>query len=157
MSRILDRKNKQIVTDQTGTAHSVGGRKGVKRTTKKKESNLLDMVPTRTCEWTRQKEHPELVRILKARFDTKFGEHLGKKLNLDKTYNINLDEYGTAVWRLCDGKMTVRDIGEILKTQFNEEIEPLYPRLAAFLKVLKSNDTIELTTGMKSKNIKRKL
>ena len=53
-------------------------------------------------------------------------------------FNVNLDQYGTAVWRLFDGKLTVREIGEILKTRFGDTVEPLYARLAAFLKILKT-------------------
>jgi hypothetical protein len=120
---------------------------------KLKGKNLLDFVPVRTCEWAKQDKNKELVRILKPRFDTKFGEKLGKKMKLKETYNINLDEYGTAVWRLIDGKLTVRDIGEMLETQFGQSVQPLYPRLAAFLRILESNNTIEL----KPKRIRKKL
>ena len=111
---------------------------------KKKDDNLLDMIPVRNCKWTRQEENKELVRIVKPRFDTKLGKSIGKKLKLKPTFNVNLDEYGTAVWRLFDGKLTVREIGEILRTQFGDTVEPLYERLAAFLKILKTNELIIL-------------
>lgn len=84
------------------------------------------------------------MRIVKPRFDTKLGKKLGKRLKIKPTFNVNLDEYGTAVWRLCDGKLTVREIGELLKTQFDEDVEPLYPRLAAFFRLLEANELIDL-------------
>lgn len=115
------------------------------RTTKgKKARNLLKLTPIRNCKWTTQKKNPDLIRILKPRFDTKIGKKLGNRLKLKPTFNINLDEYGTAVWRLCDGKLTVEEIGEILKTQFAKDVEPLYPRLAAFLRILEANEVLKI-------------
>jgi hypothetical protein len=121
----------------------------------RKGKNLLDFIPVRDCKWTRQKDRPELVRLLKPRFDTKLGERIGKKMKLKKTFNINLDEYGTAVWRLCDGKLTVREVGEALKIQFGEEIEPLYQRLAGFLVLLEGQESIIFKPKPKAKKIKR--
>ena len=106
--------------------------------------NLLDMVPVHNSKWVSQTENKELLRLFKPRFDTKLGKRVGKKLKIKPTYKINLDEYGTAIWRLCDGKLTVREIGEMLKTQFADDVEPLYPRLAAFLRILEANDLIKL-------------
>ena len=117
--------------------------KSVKVSKKSKEQiNLLDLIPIKNCKWTHQKEKQELVRIMKPRFDSGFGKKLGKKLKVKETYNVNLDEYGTAVWRLCDGILSVREIGEQLKTQFDEDVEPLYPRLASFFRILESNNFI---------------
>ncbi|WP_455392153.1 PqqD family protein [[Eubacterium] cellulosolvens] len=121
---------------------------------KKKGLNLLDLIPVRSYKWTRQKENKDLIRILKPRFDSKLGKRLGDKFKLNETYNINLDEYGTAVWRLCDGKLTVREIGEILKTQFADDVEPLYPRLAAFLRILESQHAIEFNMKRAKKKLK---
>ena len=120
-----------------------------------KGRNLLDLVPVRKCKWSRQEKNKDNVRILKPRFDSKLGKRIGRKFNIKETYNINLDEYGTAVWRLMDGKQTVREIGEILKTQFGDSVEPLYPRLAAFLKILESNNVMILETKRPKKKLKK--
>jgi hypothetical protein len=112
-----------------------------------KGKNLLDFVPVRICKWSHQEEKKELIRILKPRFDTKLGKRMGNRMNLKETYNINL------VWRLIDGELSVREIGEILITQFGETVEPLYPRLAAFLRILEANNAVEL----RQKRIKKKL
>jgi hypothetical protein len=108
----------------------------------KKSRNLLTLVPIKNCKWTRQKDNPELVKLYKPKFDTKFGKKIGKKLKIKPEYTINLDEYGTAVWRLCNGKITFKEIADILKTQFGDDVEPLYERLAAFFKILESNELI---------------
>ena len=109
------------------------------------------MIPEHTCDWSYQQKNTELVRILKPRFDTQLGKRIGKKLKVKETYNINLDEYGTAVWRTIDGKLTVGELGELLQTQFGDKVEPLYPRLAEFLRILESQNIIVI----KPKKLKR--
>lgn len=76
------------------------------------------------------------------RFDTSLGKKLGDIYKMKKNRNIFLDEYGTAVWKLCNGKATVREIGDVLKEQFGEKTEPLYPRLIEFLRTLEKTDLI---------------
>ena len=135
-------------TKQSGKSKDTKG-KAKKRI---KIKNLLLIIPIRNCDWSSQANNKELIRLLKPRFDTKIGSRVGRKLKLEPTYNINLDEYGTAVWRLCDGELTVKEIGEILKTQFDESVEPLYPRLGEFFRILESNNLII----MKSKRVRKK-
>lgn len=125
---------------------------GVKKS--KQKINLLTLIPVRKSKWSRQKTNRDLVRILKPRFDTVLGKRVGNRLKLKETFNINLDEYGTAVWRLIDGKLTVKEIGEILKTQFDADVEPLYPRLAAFLRILEGQKVIEFEKKRAKKTLK---
>ena len=154
MSNVLVEKNKSEKVKENkmlmdSSNQSVKGKKH------KSAKNLLTLIPIRTCKWSRQKKNPKLIRILKPRFDTRFGKKFGKRFNIKSTYNVNLDEYGTAVWWLMDGKQTVREIGEILMTQFGDSVEPLYPRLAAFLRILESNNLIILKTKRPKKKIKK--
>ncbi len=140
MSRVLAEEDKQLNKQKKSNAN----RKKTRRAQNKMQNNLLDYIPVRNCDWGWQEKNNKLIRIIKLRFDTKFGKKVGNKLKIKPTYNINLDEYGTAIWRLCDGKLTVREIGEMLKTQFGSDVEPLYPRLAEFLRILKINKLILL-------------
>ena len=126
---------------------------GVKKS--KQRINLLTLIPIRKSKWSRQKANPDLVRILKPRFNSALGKRVGKRLKVKETFNINLDEYGTAVWRLIDGKLTVKEIGEILKTQFDSDVEPLYPRLAAFLRILEGQKVIEFENRRTKKTLKK--
>jgi hypothetical protein len=136
---------------------NMSGRKKSKKGPKNKENpNLLDMIPVRNCKWTRQKDDKTRVRILKPRFKSQLGARFGKKLSVKESINVNLDDYGTAVWRIIDGKQTVREIADILKTQFGDEVEPLYPRLGEFIRILESNDfiTFEQTSSIEKKKKK---
>jgi hypothetical protein len=120
----------------------------------KKQINLLDLIPFRTCKWSHQQDNPELIRILKPRFDTKMGKRLGEKFTKKEAVNINLDEYGTAVWRNIDGKLTVGEIGENLSTEFGESVEPLFPRLASFLRILEGQKVIDFKKKLAKKKLK---
>ena len=61
---------------------------------------------------------------------------------MKQTYRIKLDEYGSAVWKLCDGKRTVVQIGDELQKKYGKSVEPLYERLAIFIGVLKREGLI---------------
>lgn len=60
-----------------------------------------------------------------------------------KVSHIHLDEMGSFVWPLIDGKTDIIGIGEAVKEHFGEKAEPLYPRLAQYFKVLESYSFIE--------------
>jgi hypothetical protein len=149
MSNVLDE------SDNNKKAKTGGKRMSKSRARKsKKQINLLTLIPVRVCKWSRQKANPEQIRILKPRFDTGLGKRIGKRFTKKDTFNINLDEYGTAVWRLIDGKLTVNEIGEILRTQFSADVEPLYPRLASFLRILEGQKVIEFKKKIPKKTLK---
>lgn len=46
---------------------------------------------------------------------------------------ITLDSYGSFVFRRIDGQTAVREIGEALRAQYGDQVEPLYDRLSLFL------------------------
>lgn len=55
------------------------------------------------------------------------------KFKIPMYKKITLDQYGSAVFLLIDGKRTVKEIGESLQVKFGEEVHPLYERLLLFL------------------------
>jgi len=57
---------------------------------------------------------------------------------------LKLDGQGAFVWNLCDGKRSVREIGNRLRERFGEEPEPLYERLVVFLMDLRRRHLIDL-------------
>jgi hypothetical protein len=129
--------------------------KGSKSKKKDDPINLLELIPVILYNWDFQEKYPDRVCILKPRFDTKLGKRLGKKFTDKEAFKINLDEYGTAVWRILDGKLTVGEIGEHLRTQFGDTVEPLYPRLADFLRILEGQKAIEFKRKLPKKKLKR--
>lgn len=105
--------------------------------------NLLKMKPVRLYKWKPQDTDSALVAISMPRFNSKFGKKLGRIFNIKPTYNVNLEKYGSAVWRLCNGNVTVKEIGEVLQEQYGDEVEPLYGRLSYYLTLLEKNKLIK--------------
>jgi hypothetical protein len=57
--------------------------------------------------------------------------------------SLHLDEIGTAVWRLCDGRRSAYEIGGCLENQFGDRIDPVYERLGVFLRQMKKAGVID--------------
>lgn len=51
---------------------------------------------------------------------------------------IHLDETGSFVWPLIDGKKSIWEIGKELEAEFGEKANPLYERLAKYFQILDS-------------------
>lgn len=85
------------------------------------------------------------------------GKKIGESYNLKMDRKLHLDDYGSAVWKLCDGKTTVREIADVLSEQFGDAVDPLYPRLAEFLRILERNEFIDFKElkSVKSRNKKQ--
>lgn len=56
---------------------------------------------------------------------------------------VHLDENGSFIWPLIDGEKDIIAIGELLKAEFGEDTEPLYPRLVKYFHILESYGFIE--------------
>jgi len=65
------------------------------------------------------------------RFMSKFMQKYFVPKNKSATIHIRLDENGTAVWDLIDGKRTIREIAELLAEYFRNEENYEY-RIAAY-------------------------
>lgn len=104
------------------------------------EINLLELKPVRSCEWEKEGERVSLV-VPRFRFSL-LRRWLLPRLK-KPYYRIGLDAVGTLVWEDCDGRNTVKEIGEKLRSRFGERIEPVYDRLELFLSQLERNSFIE--------------
>jgi hypothetical protein len=102
------------------------------------------MIPVRKCRWEFEDTEKTKVVILFPRFKSKTGKKIGKFYDFKMDRKLHLDEYGSAVWKLCNGKATIREISEVLSAQFGDKVEPLYERLAEFFKILERNEFIEI-------------
>ena len=61
-----------------------------------------------------------------------------KLLKKPEYTQVHLDENGSFVWPLIDGEKNIIELGVLVKEQFGEKAEPLYPRLAKFFQILES-------------------
>lgn len=106
---------------------------------KKETKNILDMIPLRSYEW---EEKEGTISIKVPKFRSKLGDKFCGLIKKERTYKVNLDEYGSYAWKLCDGKRTVREIGDSLKEKFGEKVEPVYERVAELFNIMEANRLI---------------
>lgn len=102
---------------------------------KKTAKNYLEFVPERQIERFSQENGVITLEIENKGFFNRIAQKLFKK---PKISYIHLDEMGSFVWPLIDGKRNITDIGVFVKEHFGEKAEPLYERLAQYFKVLES-------------------
>lgn len=104
--------------------------------------NLLDLIPVRLQEWELTPDNQ--VIILVPKFTSRFLRTWLLPRLKHPYIRIKLDSYGSEVWRNCDGKTSVASIARILQQKFGEKIEPVYDRLAIFIRQSVRTDLMTL-------------
>ena len=83
-----------------------------------------------------------LAVLLKPKIKNPFlAKHLLPRMK-HPNFKIKLDENGTAVWKLIDGKRTALEIAESVEKELGDKIHPTYERLGRFLRMLKNGHFI---------------
>lgn len=108
---------------------------------KKREENYLDYVPVCAPEFAWETDEKGLVNI---KVENKgFYNWLAQKFFKRPRFSIiSLDEFGSFVWQQMDGKRTIYDIAQLVKTKYGEKAEPLYERLTRYFQILYRNHYI---------------
>jgi hypothetical protein len=108
----------------------------------KKSENYLDRIPAHNpnIRWTTAENGIVTLEIDNTGVMNRIAQKLLKKPKI--TY-IHLDENGSFVWPLIDGKTTILDLGKAVNEQFGEAAHPLYERLSQFFKILDSYGFIQ--------------
>ena len=105
---------------------------------KRKDQNYLEKVPVRNPEFAWKEDDQGMVTVdmvHKGIFD-----RLAQKLWVTpKVSHVKLDRFGSFVWKQMDGSRNIIDIGALVREEFGEQAEPLYERLAKFVKMLRDN------------------
>jgi hypothetical protein len=108
---------------------------------KKETKNILDMVPQRSFDWE-EDEKKGTVIVKMPRFRSRLGKKFCSLIKKDQTYNVKLDEKNSFIWKLCDGKRSVREIAKSVFDKYGEEVEPLYQRIGELFHIMESNRLI---------------
>jgi len=110
---------------------------------KKKKNNFLEMVPKRVekIKWIVLNDGKVQIVIDRNGFFDKLVRFFVKT---PEVMRIDLDEYGSYVWKAIDGEKTIYEICEKLKEKFGEDVEPLYERFGTYINILKNNKFIEI-------------
>ncbi len=101
------------------------------------DANYLDNKPVKNPDinWTTDDEGKVTLEIENKGIANRIAQKLIKK---PKISYIHLDEMGSFIWPLIDGERNITDISVFVKEHFGENAEPLYERLAKFIKILES-------------------
>lgn len=104
---------------------------------KQAEENYLERCPMRqeTMGWTQDDAGLVTLEIENKGVMNRIAQKLLKK---PKISYIHLDEFGSFVWQMIDGKRTIMDMGKPMEEHFGEKAKPTYERLAQFFHILES-------------------
>lgn len=110
---------------------------------KKEKINLFDVIPC-IDESIQAEENKEGLSVIAfPRFKSKFMQKYFIPKGMSPFFHVTLDEHGTKVWSLIDGKRTVREIVALLDEHFNHE-ENYECRVTKFLTQLQDKGFIKL-------------
>ena len=108
---------------------------------------VLLCYPTRTVHedlrWYRRRSDGLVVIRIKKNFG-RFERALRKIAGGPEFLRVPLDEQGSRIWELCDGKHNVLQIAKIMYKEYKEDIEPVLPRVVKFLELLLKRNFITL-------------
>ena len=111
----------------------------MKKRNKKKmaDINYLDLIPEKnsSLKWHTDLKERVILEVENTGIMNKIAQNLFNKPRFTK---VHLDANGSFIWPLIDGKRTVADIAVLVKEQFGEAAEPLYPRIIKFFQIVES-------------------
>lgn len=114
-----------------------------------KKDNFLELIPIKTEQYKAIKTETGITQILVPR-NGMLDRIVRVFKKTPEVMKIDLDEYGTFVWNLIDGKRNIKEIGEQLNLEFGDEVEPLYERLVIYINILRNNKFITLSKNENS-------
>lgn len=104
--------------------------------------NYLELSPRRKCDikWNADEEGNITLEVENRGWVNRIAQLIFSR---PKISYIHLDKMGNFIWPKLDGKINIIELGELIKAEFGDEAEPLYERLAKYIKILESYNFIE--------------
>ena len=107
----------------------------------KQPRNLYDLVPRQRRKFEERADGN--VDVLLPRYGENAAGRLLRWVFNNKPVRVQLDDVGTTVWYLCDGRRSVHEIARSLEGRFGDRLEPLHERLGQFLQQMHKAELIE--------------
>lgn len=111
----------------------------MKKKSKKKTAdiNYLDLIPEKSSslKWHTDLKERVILEVENTGIMNRIAQSLFNKPRFTK---VHLDANGSFIWPLIDGKRTVADIALLVKEEFGEAAEPLYPRIIKYFQIVES-------------------
>lgn len=104
----------------------------------KKQENYLDYIPAVSPRnsWAADETGKVTIHMVHKGFYPWIAQ---KFFHRPQVSHIDLDAMGSFIFPLIDGQRTVGDIALLVKAEFGENAEPLYPRLTKYMQILRNN------------------
>lgn len=104
---------------------------------KKQQKNYLDLVPEKAQElpWSKDEEGIIVLEVENTGVFNRIAQKLFKRPKYTK---VHMEKYGSFLWPLIDGNRSVMELADLLKAEFGEEVEPLYPRVVKYMQIMES-------------------
>lgn len=112
----------------------------------RKAENYLDMIPSHNpkLNWERDEKNKVTILIENKGAFNRIAQKLLKK---PKVSQVHLEEMGSFIWPLIDGKLSVYDIAQRVEQKFGKKAEPLYERLVSYMHTMERYGFIQLTSS----------
>lgn len=116
-------------------------KENIKVSKDKKQENYLDYIPMKNpnYNWREDEKGRVIVEVVRKGFYDKIAQ---KFFKVPSKSDIELDEYGSFVWKYIDGTNTIFNISNEVHNQFGEKAEPLLNRLVKYFQILKDHKFI---------------
>lgn len=105
-----------------------------------KKANYLNLTPMRLLQDEVGEDNK--VALLFPKFEGKLTKKYIAPMLKSPYIRMRLDEFGSAVWLVIDGKKKVQEIADELVQQFGDKIQPVEQRLTKFLTLLYTQKVI---------------
>ena len=102
---------------------------------KQKSENFLEKKPVRADIAFSEKNGIVTIEIENKGLFNKIAQKFFKKPRISY---IHLDELGSFIWKVLDGEKDIIEIGKLIEKEFGEKANPLYERLAEYIRRLES-------------------
>ncbi len=103
-------------------------------------NDIMNAYPVQRCE-SEEKDGTITVLVKKP---YNFLEKIFFKKMLNKPFRIDLDKIGSFVWKHCNGEFSVKEIAELCKEEFGNDVEPAEARVKLFIEQMNRNRMIQL-------------
>jgi hypothetical protein len=111
---------------------------------------LLSAIPIRNKEVEWMMEDGKVVLIYPKNF-SRLERFLHRRFGGPENIRRPLDDKGTYIWKMCDGKHNVHEICKGSYKEFKEDIEPVVRRVWGFLEILLKLNLITIEMPDKKK------
>ncbi len=110
---------------------------------KKKKENYLEKVPilNPNVDWETDDQGKICLFIENTGFFNRIAQKLFSK---PKTSKIHLDDLGSFVWKMIDGKRDIIELSVLVEKEFGDASHPLYERLVKFFQILENYNFVIL-------------